>query len=53
MKASPILQISYEGWIIMISDIRGRQIAAPDVNHQIKVQPNPANGGRQFGDIPA
>ncbi len=52
-QASPAHQIRCNGWILTLIDIPGHDLAAPDVDHQVEVQPDPAHGGGQIGDVPA
>ena len=51
--AGPADQIGCNGWVLAFGDVPGHHLAAPDVDHQIEVQPHSTNGGRQVGDIPA
>ena len=51
-QASPAYQIRCNGWIFSLSNIPGHDLAAPDVDHQVEIQPDPAHGGWQIGDVP-
>ena len=62
-QASPTHQIHCNGWILTLIHIPGHDIvpparwpavryAAPDVDHQVEVKPDPAHGGGQIGDVP-
>jgi len=52
-QTSPADQIRCDGWILSLSNVPGHHLAAPDVDDQIEVQPDPAHGGGEIGDIPA
>ncbi len=49
----PAHQIGCDGCILALGDIPGDDLAAPDVDHQIEVQPHPSYVGGQVGDVPA
>ena len=51
-QASPADQIRCNGWIFSLSNIPGHHLAAPDVDHQVEVQPDPADSGGEIGDVP-
>ncbi len=51
--AGPAHQIGCDGWVFPFCDVSGHHLAAPDVDHQIEVQPNATHGGGQVGDVPA
>ncbi len=51
--AGPAHQIRCDGSVLAFSDIPGHHLAAPDVDHQVEVQPHPSHGGGQIGDVPA
>ena len=48
-QASPADQIRCNGWILSLIHIPGHDLAAPDVDHQVEVKPDPAHGGGQIG----
>ena len=52
-QASPTDQIRCNGWMLTLIHIPGHNLSAPDVDHQIEVQPDPAHGGGQIRDDPA
>ncbi len=52
-QAGPAYQIGCNGWVFSLSDIPGHHLAAPDVDHQVELQPYSTNGGRQVDDVPA
>jgi len=52
-EAGPTYQICCNGGIVSFGDIPGHNLAAPDVDHQLEVQPDPAHGGGEIGDVPA
>ena len=47
-QAGPAHQIGCDGLILTLGDILGHQFAAPDVDHQVEIQPDPSNG---FGHV--
>ncbi len=51
--AGPADQIGCDGSVLAFGDIPSDDLAAPDVDHQIEVQPNATHGGGQVGDVPA
>ena len=51
-QASPADQIRCNGWIFSLSNIPGHHFAAPDIDHQVEVEPDPAHGGGEIGDVP-
>ena len=51
-QASPTHQIRCNGWILTLIHIPGHDLAAPDVDHQVEVKPDPAHGGGQIGNLP-
>jgi len=52
-QAGPAHQIRCNGGVFSLGDIPGHHLAAPDADHQVEVQPDPAHGGGEIGDIPA
>ena len=52
-QASPTHQIRSNGWILTLIHIPGHHFAAPDVDYQVEVQPDPTHAGGQIGDVPA
>ena len=52
-QAGPADQIRCDSWILSLSNVPGHHLAAPDVDYQVEVQPDPAHGGGEIGDIPA
>ena len=52
-QASPADQIRCDGWILSLSNVLGHHLAAPDVDYQVEVQPDPSHGGGEISDIPA
>jgi hypothetical protein len=51
--AGPADQIRCDGWVFSFGDVPGHHLAAPDVDHQVEVEPHPSHGGGQVGDVPA
>ena len=51
-EASPAHQIRCNGGILTFIHIPGHDLAAPGVDHQVEVQPDPAHGGWQVRDDP-
>ena len=51
-EAGPAHQIRSNGWIFTLIHIPGHDLAAPDVNDQVEVQPDPSHGCGQIGDVP-
>ena len=51
--ASPADQIGRDLGLLPLGDVPGDDLAAPDVDHQIEVQPHPPHAGGQVGDVPA
>ena len=51
-EASPALQIRCDGWVLELGDIPDHHLPAPDIDHQVEVQPDSANGGMQIRDVP-
>jgi len=39
--------------VLPLDYVPGHQLAAPDIDHQIEVQPDATDAGRQVGDDPA
>ena len=52
-QASPTHQIRCDHWILTLLDIPGHHLSAPDVDHQVEIQPDPTHSGGQIGDVPA
>ena len=52
-QTSPAHQMRCDGRILAVSDIPVHNLPAPDVEHQIEVQPRTSHGGGQVGDVPA
>jgi len=52
-QAIPAHQIGCNGWVFPFGDIPSHHFAAPDIDHQVEVKPDPAHGGGQVGDVPA
>ena len=48
-----LLTSGCDGGVFPIGDIPGHQLAAPDVDHLVEVEPHPSHGGGQVGDVPA
>ncbi len=48
----PAHQIGCNGWVFSLGDIPGHHLAAPDVDHQVEVQPHASHRGGQIGDVP-
>ena len=46
-------EISRDLGVFPFSDIPGHHLAAPDVDHQIEVEPDAPDAGGQVGDVPA
>ena len=53
LEAGPLHQISCDLSRLHLGHIPGHHFAAPDVDHQIEVEPHTAHRGRQVGDVPA
>ena len=51
--AGPADQISGQRGVLTILDVPGDDLAAPDVDHQIEVEPHAPHTGGQVGDVPA
>ncbi len=45
--------IGCNGWVFVFGEIPGDDHAAPDIDHQVEVQPHPTHGGGQVVDVPA
>ncbi len=52
-QARPTHQIDCSGRVFSVGEITGHHLEAPDVDHQTEVQPDPADGGGQVGDVQA
>jgi hypothetical protein len=52
-EASPTDQIGCDGLALAFGNIPGHHLAVLYVNHQLEVQPDPAHGVGEIGDIPA
>jgi len=52
-QADSAHQIGGDPRIFAFGDIPGHDLAAPDIDHQVEVQPDPTHAGRQIGDVPA
>ena len=52
-QAGPADEISGDLCVLAIGDIPGHHFAAPDVDHQIEVEPDTTHAGGQVGDVPA
>jgi hypothetical protein len=46
-------EISRDLGVFPFGDIPGHDLAAPDIDHQIEVEPHPSHAGGQVGDVPA
>ena len=51
--ANPADQIGSERSVLAVLDVPGNDHAAPDIDHQIEVQPHAPNAGGQVGDVSA
>jgi len=51
-EASPAHQFRCNSWILNRIHIPGHDLAAPDLDHQVEVQPGPAHGGGDIRDVP-
>lgn len=52
-NVSPAHQVVSDGFIFPLGYIPGHNFAAPNVDHQIKVDPLTSQGGGQVSDLPA
>ena len=48
-QAGPADQIRCDGWILTLRHIPGHHLSTPDVDHQVEVQPDPADRGGEIG----
>ena len=51
-QAGSALEIRCNGWIVSLSNVPGHHFAAPNVDHEVEIQPDSSNGGGQVGDVP-
>ncbi len=51
-QASPAHKFCCDGGIFSLGDIPGHHFAAPDIDHQVEVELDPAHGGGEIGDVP-
>ena len=51
-QASPADHVRCNGWIFSLSTIPSHDLAALDVDHDLRAFPDPAYGGGQTGDVP-
>jgi len=52
-EVGPTHQIRFNGGILSLGNIPGHNLAAPNVDYQVEVQPDPAHGGGEIGNVPA
>jgi len=52
-QAGSTYEIGCDHKAFPLGDIPCDDLTAPNIDHQVEVQPDPANGGGQVGDIPA
>lgn len=52
LDAGQLHQISRELSRLYLGHIPGHHLAAPDIDHQKEVKPDPSKGGGQIGDVP-
>ena len=52
LEAGPLHQISRDLRRLHLSHIPGHHLSAPDIDHQVEVQPHTPHRGRQIGEIP-
>jgi len=52
-QAGSVHQIHSNGWILALGDTPGNDLAVPDADHHIEIQPYTSYRGRQVGDVPA
>jgi hypothetical protein len=45
-------QVGGELCVFSLGDIPGHHLAAPDVDHQVEIQPHTPHRGGQIGDVP-
>lgn len=52
-QAGPADQIGGHRRVLAVLDVPGHDLAAPDIHHQVEVQPDAPHAGRKVGDVPA
>jgi hypothetical protein len=50
--AGPAHQIGCDGCVLALGEIAGDDLAVPDINHQVELEPDPPDGGGLVSDVP-